>query len=160
MSHRHFCDVVGHWWECEGTALRSGDKEPSICMCLTCGVPLESGDHSHDYVELLACPEHRNADDALAISSQAEPETEPVVFRDMNGNPIFGFCLWCNKDFYSMEEMEAHNADGMKACPVHQELIKQPGGYPYMPPVLQDVLEQAGLAKNDEPGESDDPDPK
>jgi hypothetical protein len=22
MTHRHFCDVAGHEWECEGTALR------------------------------------------------------------------------------------------------------------------------------------------
>jgi hypothetical protein len=27
MSHRHFCDVAGHWWECEGTARRSGTVE-------------------------------------------------------------------------------------------------------------------------------------
>ena len=32
-------------------------------------------------------------------------------------DPIVGFCLWCDKDFYSMEEVEAHNADNMKACP-------------------------------------------
>lgn len=59
-----------------------------------------------------------------------------------------------------MEKVDAHNADNMKACPVHEELINRPGGYPYMPPVLQDMLEQAGLLKDDEPGANDDPDPK
>ena len=129
-------------------------------MCLKCGVPLDSGDHSHDYVELLTCPAHRKADGGLAAPPQAEPDAERGVFRDKDGNPIVGFCLWCDKDFYSMEEVEAHNADDMKACPVHQELINQPGGYPYMPPVLQDMLEQAGLAKDDAAEESNDPDPK
>ena len=59
MGHRHFCDVAGHWWECEGKALR-GDAEPSTCICLPCGRPLEGFDHSGcaDPVELLACPEH------------------------------------------------------------------------------------------------------
>jgi hypothetical protein len=60
MSHRHFCDVAGHRWECNGKAMRSGDAEPSICMCIPCGLPLEGFDHSgcHGPVELLACPEH------------------------------------------------------------------------------------------------------
>ena len=61
MGHHHICDVAGDWWECEGTALRPGDKVPSVCMCVNCGVPLESGDHSQckHLVEVVACPEHR-----------------------------------------------------------------------------------------------------
>jgi hypothetical protein len=59
-----------------------------------------------------------------------------------------------------MEEVDAHNADNMKACPVHEELINRPGGYPYMPPIPQIMLEQAGLLKEDEAGESDDPGPE
>ena len=48
MTHRHFCDHAGHYWECHGKALRplAGDTEPSVCMCRTCGVPMEDGDHS------------------------------------------------------------------------------------------------------------------
>jgi hypothetical protein len=128
-------------------------------MCLKCGVPLEFGDHSHDMVELLACPEHRKADETITAPHQAEPGAERGVLRDKHGNRIVGFCLWCDKDFYSMDEVSAHNADNMKACPVHGELINRPGGYPYMPPILQIMLEQAGLLKGDEPGESDDPEP-
>lgn len=61
MSHQHFCQVAGHYWECQGKALRAGDTEPSTCTCLPCGLPVEGFDHSHctDPVELLACPEHR-----------------------------------------------------------------------------------------------------
>jgi hypothetical protein len=60
MSHKHFCDVAGHWWECNGKAMRSGNAERSVCICLPCGRPLEGFDHSScdDPVELLACPDH------------------------------------------------------------------------------------------------------
>jgi hypothetical protein len=60
MIHRHFCDFAGHYWECEGTALRliAGDSEPTPCMCLQHGVSMEVGDHRECPVELLACPEH------------------------------------------------------------------------------------------------------
>ena len=62
MSHRHFCVVGSHGWECEGKALRSGDREPSVCVCAACGLPLEEGDHTRcqDPVELVTCPEHRD----------------------------------------------------------------------------------------------------
>ena len=60
MSHQHFCHNAGHYWECNGTALRRGKAEPTVCFCLPCGRPLEGFDHSRcrNPVELLACPEH------------------------------------------------------------------------------------------------------
>jgi hypothetical protein len=60
LSHKHFCEVTGHEWVCEGTAMRplAGDIQPSICICGTCHVPMEEGDHSECMIELLACPEH------------------------------------------------------------------------------------------------------
>ena len=41
--------------------MRPGDKVPSDCTCMKCGVPLEFGDHSRckNLVEVVACPEHR-----------------------------------------------------------------------------------------------------
>jgi hypothetical protein len=129
MSHRHFCDYAGHEWECTGTALRpiAGDTEPSICICLRHQVPMEDGDHSECSIELLACPEHREAQlremGILGTSDRPDEEraSEPFMFYDKEGNPIIGFCLWCNKDFYSMEEVEDHNTDDLKACPVYQQ---------------------------------------
>lgn len=41
MSHHHFCDYAGHYLECEGTAVRLFAPEPSICMCMNHGVPME-----------------------------------------------------------------------------------------------------------------------
>ena len=62
MSHRHFCDVMGHWFECDGKAQRRGNTEPPVCRCGGCRLPLEDGDHSQcrNLVELVACPEHRD----------------------------------------------------------------------------------------------------
>jgi hypothetical protein len=61
------------------------------------------------------------------------------MFADSDGKSTVGFCLWCNRDFHSMEQVGAHNADDMAACPVFQELH---GG---MPPVLQVMLAEPGL---------------
>jgi hypothetical protein len=61
MSHQHFCDFAGHYWECEGNAVRlfAKDSEPTPCMCLSHQLSVEDGDHSMCSIELLACPEHR-----------------------------------------------------------------------------------------------------
>ena len=60
MSHQHFCDVGEHYWQCQGKTVRADDTEPSTCICLPCGRPLEGFDHSlcDGPVELLACPDH------------------------------------------------------------------------------------------------------
>ena len=62
MSHRPFCNDAGHWFECDGKALRRGDIEPSVCLRDGCHLPLEESDHSQckNPVELLACPEHKD----------------------------------------------------------------------------------------------------
>jgi hypothetical protein len=62
VSHQHACDVAGHYWQCEGVAVRpvAGRMEPMICICLDCQVPMEDGDHSECSVELLACPQHQD----------------------------------------------------------------------------------------------------
>ncbi len=105
MSHRHFCDHAGHFWDCNGTALRSlaGDTEPSVCTCSDHQVSMEDGDHSQCTVELLACPEHR--DEQLremgyepGTSNMPPPmdEADACVFTDSDGKPTVGFCLWCD----------------------------------------------------------------
>ena len=129
MSHQHFCDFAGHYGECEGNAVRlfAKDSAPTQCMCLNHQVSMEDGDHSTCSVELLACPEHREEQiRQMSKSSRSdlphsEDGTESSMFIARDGNPIVGFCVWCNKDFYSMSEVDAHNADEMKACPVYQQ---------------------------------------
>ncbi len=148
MSHKHWCDFAGHEWECEGTALRvfAGDTEPSVCMCAIHRVPFEEGDHSQCEMELIACPEHHEEQlRAMGYEPGQVPERPPTseseessLFKDEDGNPIVGFCLWCNQNFYSMDEVEVHNADDMAACAVFQELKDQDCG----PPVLQMMFDQ------------------
>ena len=124
MSHRHFCDFAGHYWECAGAALRlfAGDSEPTACMCLKHQVSMEEGDHSKCPVELLACPEHRDeqfrrmSELAASDTLPADGGAECTGFRDRDGNATVGFCLWCNKDFYSMEEVWVHNDNDMEGC--------------------------------------------
>ena len=76
MSHRHLCDVTGHWWECDGTAFRLVHRESSVCVCHGCRLTLEQGDHSRckNLVELVACPEHR--DEQIRRTEKAEKEFE------------------------------------------------------------------------------------
>jgi hypothetical protein len=129
MSHRHFCDFVGHEWECTGTALRpiAGDTEPSTCICLKHQAPMEDGDHSECPIELLACPEHREEQvRQMGISDTSDPAcgegaAESDMFKDQYGHPIVGFCLWCDEEFYSIQEVEDHSADDSKACAVFQQ---------------------------------------
>ncbi|WP_263377071.1 hypothetical protein [Granulicella aggregans] len=132
-QHSHFCDYAGHTWECAGTAQRSltGGSEPSLCMCQVHQVPMSEGDHSECPVELLACPEHRDEQlKQMAAASSSPTRTEDTlagqsaVFKDGDGEPIVGFCLWCGNDFYSIDEMNTHNADGMLACIGFQEMMK------------------------------------
>ena len=128
MSHQHFCDFAGHYWECGGNAVRlfAKDSEPTPCMCLNHQVSMEDGDHSMCSIELLACPEHREEQlremDIFCSKDlpHGEEALECTMFIDRDCKPIVGFCLWCDKDFYSMSEVEEHNADNSKACPVFQ----------------------------------------
>jgi hypothetical protein len=128
MSHRHFCDYAGHDWECDGFALRplAGQTKPSECYCLRHQVPMEEGDHSRCPVELLACPKHRDEQlQRIAIFDRGDlrltVEAESL-FRDRNGTPIVGFCIWCDKNFYSIEEAETHHAGDGRTCPAFQRM--------------------------------------
>jgi hypothetical protein len=60
MSHKHFCDMAGHPWQCES----------SECICI-CQKPMEQGDHNRCSIELRACSEH--GDEQVSI---AEPEQD------------------------------------------------------------------------------------
>jgi len=51
MTHKHWCEIGLHEWECDGTnAIRiwAGETEPSPCT-----PPPDDG------VEMVTCPEHR-----------------------------------------------------------------------------------------------------
>ena len=82
MSHQHFCHVAGHYWECNGTALRRGEAEPSVCVCVPCGRPLEGVDHTgcNGPAELLACPEHQEEDRRRMEEARKENDRRAAEF--------------------------------------------------------------------------------
>ena len=135
MSHSHFCDFAGHFWQCEGTALHplAGDTEPSICMCDTCGVPMEDGDHSACMIELLACAEHmdeqlRAMQDARATEAQDEPLSPAPHCEcgcaDADPDNVGAWCMWCDHVYvdYTAENEDQHFA---RHCPNAPQALKE-----------------------------------
>ena len=82
MSHRHFCHVAGHWFDCDGTAVRRGVAEPSVCLCNDCRLPLEEGDHTRckQRVELIACPAHREEERRRMDEARKDYERRAAAF--------------------------------------------------------------------------------
>jgi len=148
--HKHWCDFAGHYWDCPGAAVRLFQNDPTACMCLQHGVPVDDGDHSECSIELLACPEHR-ADQMRAMGYapdhvfEQQPDEESSMFTDSKGNRTVGFCLWCGCDFYSFEDHEAHVANDMAACPVFREYKDKCS----TPPLLEAMFEAAGLTDDE-----------
>jgi len=103
MSHRHFCHVAGHYWECEGKALRGAEREPTVCVCAPCGRPLEGFDHSacKDIIELVACPEHME-----------EERRSIEEFRQRHGVSVYG-------------------PEGADAAPAEAEEVEPPAERPF-----------------------------
>ena len=153
--HKHWCDFAGHEWECSGAARRLYRNKPTPCVCLQHGTSMDDGDHSACSIELIACPEHHDDqmramgyDPAKGWPEQPEGSEESSMFRDAEGKPTIGFCLWCGRDFYTMEEHETHFSVDGPLCPVYEELKAEN----CMPPGLAALLEAADL---DEPEEGE-----
>ena len=118
--HRHACGY-GHYWDCDGSAVREDDLQPSVCICLEHGVPLEDGDHSKCSVEVLTCPDHQaeqgRIPEAMAPLRRDEvndgfvrPEL-PEGFEEMvqkwldHAGPRIGFCFLCGNPISAPEEL-------------------------------------------------------
>ena len=143
MSHKHWCDYAGHYWDCDGTAVRLFQAEPIVCMCADHGTPMEDGDHSDCTIELLSCPQHR-ADHMRAMGYEpdyvipSDSERFSLLY-DADGNPIYARCLWCAAEFDSPAQEGAHTANEMAACIVYQELK----GKTNIPPLLAELFDEA-----------------
>jgi hypothetical protein len=133
MSHRHYCDIAGHGWQCSSRE----------CMCI-CAVPMHTGDHRECPVELRACPKHRERPRFESAQSTKRRETKsrksgsvygrikmPPMHRVLRAarrasRPGFGAaCVWCGHAYrlgeYSPEAQDAH----LLACPSYPEDGKQ-----------------------------------
>jgi hypothetical protein len=130
MSHRHYCDLAGHDWQCSGT-----------CECI-CGLLMEGSDHSDCPVELRACPKHREAQlrdvkSVPSVDDVPQREENPVTTKGLLNIPpehklrralrrlsrpgLAGICVWCGHGYrrgeYSPEAEDAH----MLQCPEFPE---------------------------------------
>lgn len=157
MSHRHWCPVAGHEWLCSGSAIRLFQNEPTPCFCLQHQTSMEDGDHSGCSIELIACPEHLRVqtiamghDPDQPWPEETKSNKESGLFQDKDGNRTVGFCLWCGRDFYTMEEHEAHIANYMAECEVFQKLKDETT----VPPLLDELFEEGAAQGN--PEEDDD----
>jgi hypothetical protein len=126
-------------------------------MCLDHGVPMDEGDHSNCSIELLSCPEHRadqmramGYDPSYTVESSTESERSNM-FIDAEGNHTVGFCLWCGKNFYAIEEERQHTDNDMAECAEFQRSkdtvrMNTPEGRICIPPMLQALFDEADLA--------------
>jgi hypothetical protein len=102
MSHKHYCDVEGHEWQCSD----------STCICI-CGEPMEEGDHSECPVELRACPEHPqppvSTSDELSsgflgnLPRDAEKPHCECGCAAAHHEDVVGFCVWCSHVYVSYD---------------------------------------------------------
>jgi hypothetical protein len=95
---------------------------------------MDDGDHSECPVELLACPKHRQEqleqmrDLGKNDLVQNEGGSDASMFTDKDGKATVGFCLWCNRDFYTAEEFWEHNGNGANGCPEFRAFMAAPEG--------------------------------
>jgi hypothetical protein len=102
MSHRHYCDVEGHNWQCAN----------GTCACI-CNELMEGVDHSECPVELRACPEHQRqlpvlSDDELSdffgdLTSDAEKPRCECGCADAHREAVVGYCVWCSHVYVSYD---------------------------------------------------------
>jgi len=127
-SHRHFCEVGGHRYEC-------GED----CVCI-CGQPMNGNDHDDCPVELRPCPEHE-FEQKQSMSEEALPEgLVEIMFPpdwqhaalphcecgcseiDLNG--VVGWCFHCDH-VYANYTPELENRHFANHCPDAPETFKE-----------------------------------
>jgi len=126
MSHRHFCDYIGHDWQCSRN-----------CNCI-CGLPMEGSDHSKCPVELRACPEHA-AEQQRSIAEAIASEPDPAFVQRWHERPscecgcaeaelsnVVGWCFHCDHVYVNYNSLiEAQHF--ANHCPGVPEVLKKSG---------------------------------
>jgi hypothetical protein len=128
FSHRHWCEVYGHYYGC--------GKD---CLCI-CGLRMNGNDHSDCPVELRPCPEHRAEYErrlAEARSCEKQTEIEPLCGEqdatlphcecgcsDIDPEDVVGWCFHCDHVYaiYTPKLQDRHFAN---YCPNAPETLKE-----------------------------------
>ena len=110
MGHRHYCEQGGHYWQCDGAAIRGADTEPSVCMCFDHDVPMEQGRPQR--VRRATQPAR------IVTRVQNSPEGDikvprhdlPGAARRASSRHCVGVCLWCGHGYtkFNLEIQARH----------------------------------------------------
>ena len=131
MSHPFFCDIGGHEWEldCDCVAVHEFVPEKySVCVCMTCQVPKDEGDHSRCPIELRPCPEHLHQTRAEAgaggVPIAMPPDADEKVERAFSQLETYeAACFWCGQGYeYNPKAEDDHFA---YKCPDAPEELRE-----------------------------------
>ena len=118
ISHRHYCEEGGHYWQCDGVAVRGANAEAKVCMCFDHHVPMEQGDHNGCTIELLACPDCDTSTKFARGSIKVPRHEFPGVARRDSRRHCVGVCLWCGHGYtkFNLKIQARH----LKSCVEYQ----------------------------------------
>ena len=131
MTHRHFCDSLatsGNAWEPPCVRSQAIQNRPCVFV-QDIKFPWRTETIALVLSSMLACSEHSEEQlREMGVFSARDPlpserEAESGMFNDQDGKPIVGFCLWCDKNYYSMQEAAAHHANGSEGCPAFRGFV-------------------------------------
>jgi hypothetical protein len=128
MGHRCFCDRCGDEWECECVAMHEFVPEKySVCICKTCHLPMNEGDHLNCPLQSVTCSEHllqSTKEDAGGVPITFPPDVDEKAERAFQRFETYeAACLWCGHgyDKYSPKAEDEHFAFH---CPDAPEELK------------------------------------
>lgn len=127
--HKHWCDVVGHEYQCADES----------CGCV-CGEQMEGHNHENCPIELRACPEHpeRSVDNSvqpdpgsvqidLSVLSPERQQSVPTCHcgcAELAPDASFGFCAWCTHRYADYSpRIEADHF--LNDCPEPPEQLRE-----------------------------------
>ena len=135
MKHRHFCNIgSGHYFECDGLAMRPFDSTPTACYCPDCGLLTREGDHGKcgGEVEHFPSPAHLREHlvacgyDPDNLLDPSSPLSILALCSDQEGYPIFSWCRSCMNSFRSTRASHEHQDDLLNTCSAFAKLRNSP----------------------------------
>jgi hypothetical protein len=130
MSHKQFCDIGGHELECDCVALHEFDPERyAVCICKSCQLPMDEGDHLGCEVALVTCSEHvhqpSEMENAGGVPITVPPDAVEKAERAFAQLEAFeAACFWCGHgyDEYTAKTEDEHFA---YHCPDAPEELRE-----------------------------------
>jgi hypothetical protein len=74
------------------------------------------------------------------------------MFTDSEGKYTVGFCMWCGKDFYTIDEVHQHNDNELAECAEFQrgkDTVRM-STPECIPPALQALFDEADKAESED----------